>query len=405
MAPPAFPEPAPAPADATNAAPTPEVATPAVPATRSSRSGAIDALRGIVMLIMLVDHAREHFLSYMPVSDPLTLPGTPPGLFFTRLAAHLCAPIFVFLAGVSAYLYTHPAGRPLRPGSGFLARRGLFLLLLEVSVVTFAWQGLYHTLWLQVIWATGLAMLALAALIHLPTGPRWAIAALILLGHNLLSPIEVAPQAPGHGLWTILHDRGYLIPDGPLRVKVSYPVLPWIGVILLGYNCGPLFSAGVAQSRRRRWLLSTGLASLLLMLVLRATEFYGEPSAWYRTGAPWQTLASFLNFTKYPPSLLFLLLTLGLGAWLLALLEARPGGIARRLAVFGSAPLFFYLLHLYALLVLHKLAQAWLEAPPLAANVGEIWLISAAVALLLFGPTCTFARFKQRKRWPLLRYL
>jgi uncharacterized membrane protein len=152
------------------------------------------------------------------------------------MSAHLCAPAFVFLTGMSAWLYSHPASGQPRSATGFLFKRGLFLVVLELTLINFSWFGTYTTLYLQVIWAIGLSMIALSLLVRLPF---WLIAttgAVIVVGHNLLTPITFQPGETGYTLWTILHDRGYLIADGPLKVKVSYPVLPWIGVILLGYT-------------------------------------------------------------------------------------------------------------------------------------------------------------------------
>ncbi|MEG1030024.1 MAG: heparan-alpha-glucosaminide N-acetyltransferase domain-containing protein, partial [Brevundimonas sp.] len=212
---------------------------PAAPSTAalSIRIQSIDALRGLVMLLMLVDHAREFFFIHAQVSDPMDVTATAPVLFFTRMTAHLCAPVFVALTGLSAWLYaSKKGGAPA--ASAFLLKRGLFLIGLELTLVTFAWTFSLTptTVFLQVIWVIGLSMIALAALVHLPRGALITLGLVIMLGHNFLDPITVAEGAPGHAVWAVLHDRGYIdLPWGG-QARTSYPLLPWIGVIALGYG-------------------------------------------------------------------------------------------------------------------------------------------------------------------------
>ncbi|EKE73944.1 DUF1624 domain-containing protein [Gallaecimonas xiamenensis] len=368
------------------------------------RIGSIDMMRGLVMLLMLVDHVRERFYLHMQVTDPMTLDSTSPGLFLSRFAAHFCAPTFVFLTGLSAWLYSQKPGRSAR---SFLAKRGLFLIALELTLVTFSWMGSYQTLYLQVIWAIGLSMLALAALASLPRPWLLALGLVIVFGHNLLSPISLQPGDWGYSLWTVLHDRGYLISQGPLAVKVSYPVLPWIGVILLGYGAGPLYGRTLPAARRHQWLLALGLGCLVLFALLRGLNLYGESLPWQQGSNLGWTLMSLFNLTKYPPSLAFLLVTLG-GMFLGLLAFERPlGRLGSWLSDFGAAPMFFYLLHLYVLLGLYSLAIALL-GPNHGTLLGVdsiawVWLISAALAL--YFPTRAFSAFKQRQPWPLLKYL
>ena len=364
---------------------------------RSARILSIDALRGLVILLMLVDHAREFFYLHAQVSDPMALPGTPPSLFVTRLAAHLCAPVFVLLTGLGAWLYG--AGRGgAAAASGFLLKRGLFLVALELTAVNFAWTFSLtpDTLFLQVIWAIGLSMVALSALVYLPRAALIALGLAIVAGHNLLDPVTIAPGEPGHALWAVLHDRGYLeLPWGG-RARTSYPLLPWIGVIALGYAIGPWFASTAAPERRRRRLVAAGLVALALFVLLRVSNFYGEPVPWSAAATPLLSAMSFLNLTKYPPSLLFLLLTLGTGLLLLAWLERTPARLPALLATFGSAPLFFYLLHLYALHLLHRVASWGSGATSFGLpGVGSLWMLAAMVAV-----PCWFACrwFGTRKR-------
>ena len=272
-------------------------------------------------------------------------------MFFTRLSAHLCAPVFVALTGLGAWLYGARQGGAAS-ASGFLFKRGLFLVLLELTVVNFAWTFSLtpQTVFLQVIWVIGLSMIVLAGLVRLPRGLLIAVGAALALGHNLLDPITFAEGAPGHALWAILQDRGYIdLPWGG-QARTSYPLLPWIGVAALGYAVGPWFKAEATTRRRRLVLL--GLAMLALFIGLRAINVYGD-APWAMQPTAIQTVMSVLNLTKYPPSADFLLLTLGVGALLLAGLERAPGRLLRLLSVYGGAPLFFYLIHLYALHLLY----------------------------------------------------
>ncbi len=363
-------------------------------------------MRGLVMLIMLLDHVRERFFLHQQVSDPMDISQTEPALYFSRLAAHLCAPVFIFLTGLSAWLYQQ-TGRPLTP---FLLKRGLVLILLELTLVNFSWMGAYHTLWLQVIWVIGLCMLVLALLHHLPRKLLLLLGVVLVAGHNLLTPISFLPTDTGYSLWTLLHDRGYLYQGELLAIKVSYPLLPWIGVILLGFAAGPLYSNAVKPQRRQQLLLQAGLGALMLLLLLRGSNIYGETLPWQTGETMLQSLMSFFNFSKYPPSLDFLLLTLGLMSLLLCFIErAKAQRWQPILANFGAAPMFFYLLHLYALLLLY-----WLAVALFGTNQGDlfgvpsmpwIWCISMILAITLYPLTRWFAGFKRQSQWRWLRYL
>lgn len=384
---------------------------PAPPLSSTLASGripAIDALRGLVMLLMLVDHAREFFFIHAQVSDPMALQTTAPALFFTRLSAHLCAPVFVILTGLSAWLYGAKSnGAPA--ASGFLFKRGLFLIVLELTLVNFAWTFSLtpSILYLQVIWAIGLSMVALSALVYLPRPLLLAVGLTIMLGHNLLDPITVAQGQPGHAIWAILHDRGFIDLPGGGQARTSYPVLPWIGVAALGYALGPWFAATMKDRNRRLVLL--GLALLALFGVLRAVNLYGDPTPWTPQATPLGTAMSMLNLQKYPPSADFLLLTLGVGILLLAALERAPPRLTNALAVYGGAPLFFYLLHLYGLHLLY-LAAFSIYGPNHGGGfglpgIGAVWLLAAAVALPCWPACRAFSRLKRRSRQPWMKYL
>lgn len=358
------------------------------------------------MLLMTVDHVRETFFLQHQVGDPMDVGATDPGLFFSRLAAHFCAPMFVFLTGLSAWLYANPASGP-RSATGFLAKRGAFLILLEIVVINFAWTGSFtpHTVYLQVIWAIGLSMLALAVLHRLPLPLLAALGAIIAGGHNALSGLSFEPGTWAAAAWTVLEQRGYLLED-PVRVRVSYPLLAWIGVILLGYACGPLYARTTDATLRRRCLVVGGIACLALLLVLRTWNLYGETLPWAPQGDPLRSAMSWLNFTKYPPSLDFLLLTLGAGMLALAWIETLDAAWLRVAAVFGGAPLFFYILHLYLLLAAQRIAAAVLDVPRADIDhVWQVWLGAIVVAALLYWPTRRFGRYKRESGKAWVRYL
>ncbi len=374
----------------------------------SKRILSIDALRGLVILLMLVDHTREFFFLHAQVSDPMDVAATSPGLFFSRMAAHLCAPVFVALTGLATWLYATPRGGA-RAASSFLVRRGLFLIVLEWTVVNFAWNFdlLPPMVFLQVIWAIGLSMLALAALVHLPRALLIAVGLAIVLGHNLLDPVHFAAGEPGHALWAVLHDRGVIDMPWGGQVRTSYPLLPWIGVIALGYAIGPWFAKGADAGWRHRALVATGLLALIGFALLRVINLYGEPTPWAVGETGLQTLMSFVNVTKYPPSADFLLLTLGCGALLLAAFEALPARLASMLAVFGSAPLFFYILHLYLLHGLNRLCGLIAGTDGLVSvpNVGSIWLLSALVAVPCWFACHRFGAIKRQSGAWWMKYL
>jgi uncharacterized membrane protein len=371
----------------------------------------IDALRGLVILFMLLDHVRETFLLHRQVSDPMSIDSTEPALFISRTLAHLCAPVFVLLTGLSAFLYGQKyQGR--RDVSAFLFKRGLFLVVLEFTLVNFAWtfQLPPSVIYLQVIWAIGISMLALAALVWLPRPLLIVLALVIIGGHNLLDGLHFDPGSALHIPWTILHERSWIDVSDTLRLRTTYPVLPWIGVIALGYGLGPWFASATRPAVRQRFLLLGGVSALAGFVLLRALNGYGEkPWQAYDNGV--QTLMSFFNVTKYPPSLLFLALTLGIG--LLLLLAFERAGHRRWigvLAVFGSVPMFFYLLHLYVLKVLYVACVALFGVNHGNYfgfdSIGAVWLMALALPLALYPPVRWFAALKARRRdlaW--LKYL
>ena len=376
-------------------------------AVTKKRIASIDVMRGLVILLMMVDHVRERFFYHLNVSDPMDLEMTSPALFFTRMTAHLCAPTFVFLTGMAAWLYANPANKPPRSASSFLLKRGLFLVLIEITLVNFSWFGNFDTIWLQVIWAIGLSMIALSLMVKLPFLVIGLVGVVIVAGHNLLSPITFNPGETGYTLWAILHDRG-IIYDGAIRIKASYPVLPWIGVILLGYCAGPLYARTMDMLARRKRLIGLGRSLLAILLLLRGFNIYGEVLPWQAQSTALVTLMDFINFTKYPPSLDFLLLTIGIALLMLAWFETLSNKFMDALEVFGSAPMFIYILHLYALLISYRIALATVgpNAGDLFAfdYVWQIWAVTALLVWALYYPTRAFAKFKHSTTMAWVKY-
>ena len=363
----------------------------------------IDALRGLVILLMLLDHVRETFFLHRQVSDPMNVDITDPALFFSRTLAHLCAPVFVLLTGLSAFLYGEKY-QGKRDVSSFLFKRGLFLVVLEFTLVNFAWTFQFppSVIYMQVIWAIGVSMIALAALVWLPRPLLLVLGLVIVAGHNLLDTLHFPVDSMMHIPWAILHDRGWIEFSDNLRLRTSYPVLPWIGVIALGYCMGPWFARSAPADVRQRYLLLAGTVALLGFVVLRLLNGYGE-APWVSHDGFTQSLMSFFNITKYPPSLLFLALTLGAG--LLLLLGFERAGQRKwiaTLAVFGAAPMFFYLLHLYVLKVLYVASVALFGQNQGNYfgfdSIAAVWLTAVLLATSLYWPVRWFAALKARRR-------
>ncbi|HEY4104254.1 MAG TPA: heparan-alpha-glucosaminide N-acetyltransferase domain-containing protein [Polyangiaceae bacterium] len=379
----------------------------------AARTRSIDALRGIVMVLMALDHARDFFVSSH--SSPTNLATTTVPLFFTRWITHFCAPVFVLLAGTAAYLHAQKHG--LTATRRFLWTRGLWLILLELTIVRFAWipDPFYHFSVLQVIWALGWAMLALSALTYLPYRAIVGIGALIVLGHNVLDPLDHASLSHGAGaFWALLH-QPHEFHFGSRSLYEAYPILPWIGVMALGFGMGKLFE--LEQAERKRRLIRLGLGAMLAFVVLRGSNIYGDPEPWsvQPRGALF-TLMSFLNCAKYPPSLAYLLMTLGPALIVCSALERPLPQWLERIELFGRVPLFFYIAHLYLLrftaapIALLRFGKAALLPPPGHAGSPGFGLWAGYVAWLtaiaLLYPACRwFARKKAERRYAWLAYL
>lgn len=378
----------------------------------ASRTRSIDLLRGAVMVLMVLDHARDFFVGL--AKSPTNLATTTLPLFLTRWVTHFCAPVFVLLAGVAAALYAAKRGLPAT--RRFLLTRGLWLIVLELTIVRFAWipEPFYRFILLQVIWTLGWALLALAALSFLPVRAVVAIGLVVALGHNLLDPYDRGSFGALEPLWNVLHERG-MIRTGGRSIFVSYPVLPWIGVAAVGFAVGGWFQRPAPE--RQRLLLRSGIAAIALFVVLRAVNVYGDPHPWTEQARGFTfTILSFFNCEKYPPSAAFLLMTLGPALVALALLERVPTNKLEPLSVFGRVPLFFYVTHLYLLrvvaipLALARWGKSAILPPPGHAGSPEypLWVGYLAWLLALFAlyPACRwFARKKSESKSALLSYL
>lgn len=404
---------------------------------KSDRILSVDVLRGLVMVIMALDHARDYF-TYLRFA-PEDMAHTWGSLFFTRWITHFCAPLFFFLAGTGAYL-AFSRGKTVNQISRFLLTRGLWLVVLEYTVVGFGWAFTYPFGFGGTIWALGWSMVAMSLIVRLPI--RWVAVfgvGMIAL-HNLTD--RVMPEQLGRlgWLWTILHMQGlvWVIP-GKFPLFIAYPLIPWIGVMAAGYALGAVMK--LAPERRQKVVLLVGVAATILFLFLRGTNLYGNPpyhgqndfvyssdmdGPWHVQSSVTMTVVSFLNVEKYPPSLQYLLMTVGPGLILLSFLDRRAlsrglGAVGKFFLAYGRVPLFFYVLHIYLIHAMAGLA-AWLFHQPAAwlfkgaiymnpipegygHNLPFIYLMWVMAVLALYYPCRWFAGVKARRKDWWLSYL
>jgi len=322
--------------------------------TIQQRIQSIDILRGIVMVIMALDHVRDYFHIYAWTDDPLNLETTTPALYFTRYITHFCAPTFVFLSGVSIYLQSLRKTKPEL--SAFLIKRGLWLIFVELVIVSFAWSfnPAFERFPLAVIWSIGVSMFLLGFLIRLPYNVILGLGLLIVFGHNLLDFPEAAPGFSG-GFWLdLLHSSKWTSYQiiGNSKLIIAYPFLPWLGLMMLGYCAGKLFSPQFDISRRKKLLTQMGIGLLVLFFILRGINVYGDPVVWSTQRNELYTFFSFMNIHKYPPSLLYMCVTIGCALLLLPYLEKLENRFTKIMVVFGRTAFFYYILHLYLIHVL-----------------------------------------------------
>ena len=370
-------------------------------AASRSRLNSIDFLRGLVMVVMALDHTRDFFAA--GGFNPRDV--TEPALFLTRWITHFCAPTFIFLAGISAFLYG--TERKISEVSRYLFTRGCWLVLIEFTVVRFGWTFSFNIdyLVIQVISAIGVSMITLAALVHLP---RWAIATFglaLIAGHNLFDGIKAEQFGAAAPVWDLLHQPAALDLTRGFKLIVLYPLIPWIGVMAAGYALGPLFR--LKRETRVRQLFAIGAVITVGFVFLRAINLYGDPSPWAVQNGVVATALSFINCEKYPPSLLYLAMTLGPALMLVAVSDGAQGIIASRITTFGRVPFFYYIAHIY---LLHLFANlfVWISVGSAVfaathkpdgyglglAGIYTVWLV---VVILLYPLCGWFAAIKRRR--------
>lgn len=387
----------------------------AQPAKTSTRIASIDIVRGLVMVIMALDHVREYFGATPFRPEDVTQ--TSLALFASRWITHLCAPNFVFLSGISIFLYRQKVGS-LKDTSIYLLTRGLWLVVVEVVVVTFLLELSYQLILLQVIWVIGWSMIIFAALIHLPRHVIGIIALIILLGHNAI-PQSDTSSAVGvigglllHSPFAIMNSSGVPV------VLVAYTIVPWLAVLMAGYYVGSWMTLPAEDATRR--LRLTGVTMIAAFVIIRFINSYGDPAPWsVQERGGLYTVLSFINVTKYPPSLQFVLLMVGLGMLGLAWFMQARGRVAEWLRVFGQVPFFYYVLHLALIAVL---ALGWTTAAfgryvnfgfmdrsqwpetyePSLFRVLVVW---AAVVVILYFPCRWFANYRKDHKTRWLSYL
>lgn len=317
-----------------------------------ARVQSVDALRGLIMIIMALDHTRDFFHADAMVFQPEDLSRTTAAIFFTRWITHFCAPVFMFTAGIGAFFWLNrSSGRTRAQLSKFLVTRGLWLALLDLTVIRFAMTFGKGLVLLTPLWGLGWAMVFLAILIYLPTVPLAILSVGVIALHNLLDSVTAAQFGSAAWLWNCIHQLGVFRAAG-VPILVSYPLVPWFAVMSAGYCFGTIFLW--EQEQRRRWMIWIGSGLTSAFLINRWINVYGDP-------VPWNgSLLSFLRCNKYPPSLDFLLMTLGPAVLVLAWFDSIEFSAKNPLLVFGRVPLFYFILHLY---VLHFLAfpLAWLR--------------------------------------------
>ena len=376
-----------------------------------NRIESLDLLKGLVIVIMAIDHVRDYFHYSSYFFDPTDPALTTVPIFVTRFITHFCAPVFSFLAGLSAFI----VGRKKTPAelSRFLLKRGLWLVFVELIIVNFAWYFNieFKAVGFLVIWVLGISMIFLAGLIHLPAKAILVFSCVLIFGHNLLDTIHFE----GSILWTFLHGRGIFFTTPEHTFRVGYPIIPWVAVMSLGYCFGSYYDRTYDPSKRKKLFNTIGITAIILFAILRGINGYGNLLPWKDYGSFVKTAFSFFNLTKYPPSLDYLLVTLG-GAFLfLANTEKLKGELANFFCVFGRVPFFFYIIHLYFIHLLALIAAeltgfGWkkmiLPAPPFRVeelkgfgfNLAVVYFVWLFIIIMLYPLCKKFDTYKQNNK-------
>lgn len=379
-----------------------------------NRVDSIDLLKGLVMVIMALDHTRDYFHAPAYFFDPTDPDHTSWFIFFTRWITHFCAPAFSLLAGISAYLVGRRKSKTEL--SVFLFKRGLWLIFCEVTLVNFAWffDIHFHTEGLFVLWALGISMLLLSVLIHLQAIAILVFSIVVIFGHDLLDTIHYNENI----WWALLHDGGVFKYASNYQLFIGYPVIPWIAVMSLGYSFGSFYDSSYNVAKRKKMLNLMGVAALLLFILIRWINIYGDPFGWQHYETVSKSLMSFLNPNKYPPSLLYLLMTLGAAFLFLANSENWKGKIVNFFCTYGRVPFFYYILHLYLIHVFAMIAaqltgygwQAmilpdWITTIPalkgFGFGLGVVYAVWITVVVLLYPLCSIFDKYKQnhKEKW------
>jgi uncharacterized membrane protein len=374
----------------------------------------IDVVRGVVMVFMALDHVRDYVTNVR--FQPEDLSQSSVALFATRWVTHFCAPSFFLLAGLGIGI-SRLRGKAPGELSRYLVTRGLWLLVLELIITPIGWRFGFDLLpaFALVLWALGWSMILMALLIHLPRSVLAVISLALIFGHNLFDGVRPDSLGAFAGLWHMLHQPGFVIPN---VLFVGYPLIPWVAVMALGYLLASVYEW--EEARRRKLLIGVGLAAIALFIVLRWVNAYGNTDPWSPQRTTGLTVASFLNVRKYPPSLDFLLMTLGPALIALAFTERVRGWFARVLSVYGRVPLFFYVTHIFAAhaagMLLAVVQGGQLRRIPIITDPGSlpawyglplpgVYAVWAVVVIVLYYPCLRFARLKERRRDWWLSYL
>lgn len=366
------------------------------------------------MVIMALDHVRDYFHYSAFIFDPADPVQSNLLLFFTRLITHFCAPIFSFLAGVSAYMVGKRKTK--KELSAYLFKRGIWLMFIEITIVGFGWLFDIHfgSIVLQVIWSLGASMLFLSVLIFLPKSYILFISLIIIGAHNLLDSIHM----PGNIFWSILHERDVIQLNHSTTLLIGYPLIPWIAVMSLGYYFGTFYDSNIEPAKRKKTFNQIGIVAICLFVVLRITNYYGDATFYTNYGALSKNIISFFNPSKYPPSLLFLLMTLGAAFILLANSEKLKGKLVDFFCTFGRVPFFYYILHIYLIHIVamifaqlsgigwaKMILPTWISFVPDLRGYGfplwAVYIIWVAVILVLYPICLKYDRYKQahKEKW------
>ncbi|SKB38137.1 DUF1624 domain-containing protein [Daejeonella lutea] len=387
-----------------------------------NRIDSIDLLRGLVMIIMALDHTRDYFHISAWTQDPLNLVTTTPALFLTRWITHFCAPIFTFLAGTSIWFQSKNKNR--KDLSTFLIKRGIWLVIVDIVIFNFAFSfdPSYTIVALQTIWSIGVSMIFLGLLIWLPFSWILGIGLVIILGHNSLDFYEASHKGTFSVIYSMIHRPGFFSLGEGHGLFVFYPVLPWLGVMILGYCFGKLFTA-YAGLERQKILMKLGFGVIILFVIIRAINVYGDPKLWSVQNNVLHTIFSFIDTQKYPPSLLYAAMTIGPGILFLSFFEKTKNALTNIIVVFGRVPFLYYVLHFFLIHALcmvffllrgHNFSEGIHEGPNMlpnfiAANEGYslsiVYVIWICVVIILY-PICKwFSEYKKTHRKWWLSYL